>query len=129
MLFNSIACFLQSPLFALPHFSNLVIFLLYIVSSQCIELSFFAITLNIFFTQRGTQLLTGTEMVKAAYGFKHSVAMRTKLINTDADNFLLSAGCKEAFNFTFWLYSSELGQDHIFKAVGPVLSNCEFTHF
>ena len=61
---------------------------------------FFATTLNILFSERRTQLLTGTEVVKAAHGFKHSVAMRTKPINPEAVNFLLSACCKETFNFT-----------------------------
>ena len=128
MLFNSIACFLQSPALALPHLNNLEAFLLYIVSSQCIEFSILANTLNILFSQRGTQLLAGTEVVKATHCFKHSVAMRTKPINTEAVSFL-SAFCKEAFNFTFWSCSLEIKHDHIFKAAGFVLSRCEYTRF
>ena len=100
MLFNSIGCFVQSPPLTFPHFNDSETFLLYIASSQCIELSLFATTLNIFFRERRTQLLTGAEVVKATHGFKHSVAVRTKPINTEAVNFLLSACCKEAFNFT-----------------------------
>ena len=64
ILFNSIGCFTQSPPFALPHFKNFLAFLLYIVSSQCIELSLLATTLNILFSERDGQLLTGTEVVK-----------------------------------------------------------------
>ena len=127
MLFNSIGCFVQSPPFALPHFNNLEAFLLYIVSSQRIELSLLATALNILFSERRTQLLTGAEVVKATHDFKHSVAMRTKPINTKAVNFLLSACCKQAFNFTFWSCPLEKRHDHIFKAAGLVLSRCEST--
>ena len=117
MLFSSIGCFVHSPLFALPHFNNLEAFLLHIVSSQCIELTLLATTLNILFNERGTQLLTGAEVAEATNGFEHNVAMRTKPINTKTVNFLLSACCKEAFNFPFWSCSLEKGHDHIFKAV------------
>ena len=129
MLFNSIGCFVQSLPFALPHFNNLETFLLYIVSSQCIELSLLATTLNFLFIEGRTQLLTGTEVGKATHGFKHSVAMRTEPINTESVNFLLSACCKEAFNFTFWSCSLEIRHDHIFKAAGLVLSRCASTRF
>ena len=129
MLFNSIGCFLQSLPFALPHFNNLEAFILYIVSSQCIELSLLATTLNIFFSEGRTQLLTGTVVVKATHGIKHSVTMSTKPISTEAVNFLLSACCKEAFNFIFWSCSLEIGHDHIFKAAGLVLSRCDSTRF
>ena len=129
MLFNSIGCFVQSPPFALPHFNNLEAFLLYIVASQCIELSLFDTTLNILFSEGRTQLLTGTEVVKATHGFKHSVAMRTKPINTEAVNFLLSACCKEAFNFTFWSCSLKKRHDYIFKAAALVLLKYESTRF
>ena len=106
---------MQPVPFALPYFKNLEAFLLYLMSSQYIELSLFATTLNIFFSERGTQLLTGTEVIKATHGFKHSVAMRTKPINIEAVIFLLSACCKEAFNFTFWSCSLEIGHDRIVK--------------
>ena len=129
MLFNSIGCFVQPPPLALPRFNNLEAFLLYIISSQCIELSLFATTLNILFSERGAQLLTGTEVIKATHGFKYSVAMRTNPIHAEAVNFLLSACCKEAFIFTFWSCSSEIGHDHILKAAGLVLSRCELTRF
>ena len=129
MLFNSIGCFVQYPPFALPQFNYLEAFLLYIVSSQCIELSLFATTLNILFSERRTQLLTETEVVQATHGFKHSVAMRTEPNNTEAVNFVLSACCKEAFNFTFWSCSLEIRHDHIFKAAGLVLSRFEPTCF
>ena len=55
--------------------------------------------------------------------------MGTKPINTEAVIFLLSACCKEAFNFTFWSCSSEIGHDHILKAARLVLSRCESTRF
>ena len=129
MLFNSIGCFVQSPPFIFPHFKNLEAFLLYIMSSQCIELSLLATTLKILFSEGGTQLLAGTEVVKATHGFKHSVAVRTKPFNTEAVNFLLSACCKEAFNFTFWSCSMEIRQDHIFKTAGLLLSRCESNRF
>ena len=129
MLFNSIGCFAQSPPFALPHFNNLEAFLLYIVSSQRIELSPLATAFNILISERKTQLLTGKEVVKATHGVKYSVAMRKKPMNNEVVNFLLSACCKEAFNFTFWSCSLEIGHDHIFKAAGLVLSRCECTRF
>ena len=94
-----------------------------------LSLSLLATTLNIFFSERTTQLLTRTEVVKATHGFKHSVAMRTKPVNIEAVKFLLSVCCKEAFNITFWSCSLEIGHDHIFKAAGLALSRCESTHF
>ena len=129
MLLNSIGCFVQFPPFALLHLNNLEDFLLYKMSSHCIELCFFATTLNILFSERGTQLLTGTDAVKASHGFKDSVAMRTKPINFEAVNFLLPACCKEAFNFSFWFCSLEIGYDHILKAGGLVLSRYGSTRF
>ena len=129
MLFNSFECFVQSPPCALPHLNTLEVFFLYIVSSQRIELSLLPTTLNILFNEKGTQLLTGAEVVKATHGFKHRVAMRTKPINTEAVNFLLSACCKEAFNFTIWSCSFEVGPHHISKTAGLILSRCESTRF
>ena len=129
MLFNSVGCFVESPPIALPHFNNLETFLLYLVSSQCIDLSLLAIASNILFNERRTQLLTGTEVVKATHGFKHSVAMRTKPINTEGVNFLLSACCEEAFNFTIRSCTLKFRHDHIFKAAGLVLSRYESTCF
>ena len=118
MLFNSIECFLQYPPFTLPHFKNLEAFLLYKVSSQRIELSLLATTLKIFFSERKTQFLTGTEMAKATQAIENSVAMRTKSINTEAVNFFLSACCKEVFSFIFWSCSLKIGHYHVFDAAG-----------
>ena len=73
--------------------------------------------------------MTGTEVVKATHGFKHSVAMRTKPINTEAVILFLSACCKEVFNFTFWSCSLEIRHDHIFEAAGPILSRYDSTRF
>ena len=129
MLFNSFACFVQSPPFALPLFKNLVAFLLHVVSSKCIELSLLATTLIILFSERRTKLLTRTEVLKATHGFNHSVAMRTNPINNEAVNFYLSAYYKEAFNFTIWSCSLEIGHEHFFKAAGLVLLRYECTHF
>ena len=126
-LFNSFGCFVQSLLFALPFFIKLGAFLLFIVSSQCIELSLLATTLNIFFSEGGTQLLTRTEVVQATHGFKHIVAMRTKPNNTKAVNFLLSVCCKEPFNSTFWSCSLEIRHDLFLETAGLVLSKCEST--
>ena len=129
ILFYSVGFFVESIPFVLPNFNILETFLLNIVSSQCIELSLLATTFNILFSERRTQLSTDAEVVKAIHGFKHSVAMRTKSINTEAVNFLLSACFKEAFNFTFWFCSLEKRHDHIFKAAGLVLSRYESTRF
>ena len=129
MLLTRIGCFVQSPPFALPHFYNLEAFLLNILLSHRIELSLLATALNILFSERGKQLLTGVEVVKATHGFKHNVAMRTKPIDTEAVNFIVSACFKEAFNFTFWSLSLETGYEHIFKAASLVLSRCESTCF
>ena len=129
MLFNSVVCFVQSSLFALPHFNNLEAFFLYIVSSQCIELSLFATTLNIFFSERWEELLTRTKVIKATHCFKHSVVWRTKLINTEAVNFLLSACSVEALNFKIRSCSLEMRHHLIFNAAGLVLSRCESTRF
>ena len=121
MLFNSIGCFVESPPFVVLHFNNLGALLLFKVSSLCVEISLLATTLNILFIERGTQLLTGIEVVEANHSFKHSVAMKTKPVNTEAVVVLLSACCKEALNFTFWSCSLEIGYDHIFKDAVLVL--------
>ena len=129
MLFNCIAFFVQCPPFALPHFNNFEAFFLYIVSSQCIELSLLATTLNIIFSERRTQLLTGAEVVKATHGLKHSVTIGRNPIDNELVNFLLSACCKEAFNFTFWSCSMYIKHDHIFETAGLVLSRWASTRF
>ena len=129
MLFISFGCFVQYTPFALSHLNNFETFLQYIVSSQCIELSFLATTLNIFFSEKGTYLSTRTEVVKASHGFKHSVAMRKKPMNTKAVNFLLSACSVEALNFTVRCCSLKLRHNHICEATGFVLSTCESTGF
>ena len=100
-LFNSFGCFLQSPPFTLPHFNNIEAFLPYIVSSQCIELSLLATTLNTFFSERRTYFLTGIEVVKALCGLKNRVVMKLKPNNTKAVFFLLPACCKGVFIFKF----------------------------
>ena len=125
MLFNSIGCFVQSPPFTLPHFNKIEASLLYLVSSQCIELSLITATLDILLTKWWTHFSTGRKVVKATHGFKRSVAMRTRAINTKAVNFLLSACCIEAFNFTIWSCSLKKRQDKIFKAVYFVMLRCE----
>ena len=53
--------------------------------------------------------------------------MRTKLIYTEAVNFLPSACSVEALNFTIRFCSLKIRREHIFKATGPVLSKCEST--
>ena len=126
-LFNSTGCFVQSPPFAPPHFNKLEAFFLYTVSSQCVETSLLATTLNTLFSERGTQFSTETEVVKATHGFKHSVTMRTKPINTEAIIFFVSVCCKETFNFTFWSCLLEIGHDYTFQAAGLVFSSCEST--
>ena len=120
-LFSSICCFVQFPPITLPYFNVFGARFFHILSSQCIELYLLAITWNIQFSERGTSFLSAKEVVKATHGFKHSVAMRTKPINTKAVNFVLSACCKEAFNFTFLSCLLKLGHDHIFKAAGLVM--------
>ena len=102
---------------------------MYIAWSQFIEFFFPTATFDIFFSESWAEILTGTKVIKSTHCFKHSIAMRKKPINTEAVNFLLSACCKEAFNFTFWSRSLEIGHDHIFKAAGLVLSKCEYTGF
>ena len=127
MLFNRFGRFVQSRKFTLSLFTNPKAFLLYIVSSQWIELTLLATTLKFLFTERRTQLLTRREVVKATHGFRYSAAMTTKPIITATVNFHLSACCKEAFNFTCWSCSLEIGHDHIFKAAGLALPRCEST--
>ena len=121
-LFNSIVCFVQSPSFALWQFNMIEAFLLYMVSSQCIELSLLATTLIILFSERGMYFLTGMKVIKATNGFEHGVAMKTKPLITKAVDFILSASCKEAFNFTFWPCSLKIGYDYHFKPAVLVLS-------
>ena len=68
-------------------------------------------------------------MVRATHCFNHSIAMRTKPINTKAINFFQSACSVEALNFTIRSSTLKVGHDHIFKATGLVLSKCESTGF
>ena len=129
MLFNSIGCFVQSPPFTLPHFNKIEASLLYLVSSQCIELSLITATLDILLTKWWTHFSTGKKVVKATHGLIGSLAMRTRAINTEAVIFLLSAFCIEAFNFKNLVLFVEKGQDKNFKAVYFVLLRCEYAGF
>ena len=58
--------------------------------------------------------MTGTKMLKATHCFKHSSALRTKPINTEAINFPLSACIVEALNFTISSCTLKKRHDHIF---------------
>ena len=79
-----------------------------------IELSFPTTTFDIF-GERWTQLLTGTKVVKATHCFKHSIAMRTKVINTETVHFLLSACSVEALIFTAKSCTLKTRQHHSLK--------------
>ena len=78
MSFTNCGFLVQSPPLTLPHLNNIKVLFLRITSSQFTELSFLATALNIFVSERGSCFLTGKEMIKAAYCFKYSVAIRTK---------------------------------------------------
>ena len=93
-------CLVKSQPFTLPHFNDSETFVLYIASSQFIEFSFPTVKFDVFISERWVGLLTGTKVVEATHCFKHSIAMRTKLINTEAVSFLLSACSLEDLNFT-----------------------------
>ena len=125
MLFNSIGCLVQSPPLTFPHLYDSETLLLYKTSSEFIEFSFPTATFDIFFSERSVELLTGTKVIKATHFLKHSIAMRTKPINTEAVFFLMSACCIEALNFKLWSCSLKIGHDHSFKATGLVVSRCQ----
>ena len=115
--------FVQSPPLTHPqHFKVCEFFFLYVALSQFIELSSLSATLIIFFSEKCTYLLTGTEVIEANHGFKHSVAMRTKAINTEAVHFFLSACCIDTCIFIIWPCSLKTGCETIFEATGLVLT-------
>ena len=97
-------------------------------ASQFIQFSLPTTTFDIF-SENWAELLAGAKVVKATHCFKHSFAMRTKRIDTEAVNFFLSACVVEALNFTIRSCSWKIRHDHIFKAAGFVLSRCDATGF
>ena len=84
-------------------------------------------TLNIFLIERRSNILTETKLIKAALGLKHSVALSTKSVNTEAFNFFLTACSKGALEFAIWSCSMKIGHDHFFKTLGVVLWRWEYT--
>ena len=62
--------------------------------------------------------------MEAAYGFRHSVAMRTKPINTEAVIFFPCTCSVEALDFSIWSCSLRIRHYHIFNAKVLVLSRC-----
>ena len=125
--FDNIACFLQSPLSTRPNFNDLEASFLYIASPHFIELSFYTTRINILLSGRRSSFLTVTKVVRASHCFEHSVAMRTKTINTEAVTLRLSACFIEAIDFATWSQSLKTGQDHTFKATGFLLLRCDST--
>ena len=125
MYFNISGCFVKSPPLTFPHLNDTLTFLLYIALSQFIDFFFRTATSDIFFSEIMAELLTGTKVVKATHCFKHIIAMRTKPINAEAVNFLLSACSVEALNFAIRSCTLKMRDDHIFVATGLVLSRSE----
>ena len=82
--FDNLACIVQSPLFTHPHFNSSEIFFSFVAPPQRIELSPLTTTLNIYLSERWSNFLRGTKVIKAAHGFKCSVAMRTETIHTES---------------------------------------------
>ena len=64
--------------FTLSHFNDSEAFFSYIAASQFFELSFRTTTFDSFLNERRSNLLTGTNVIKAVHGFKRSIAKRTK---------------------------------------------------
>ena len=129
MLFHSIVCLVQSPHSHISIAVNLLTFFLNIVLSQCIKVSRFSSTLDIFFSGQWKHILARTKMIKATHSFKYCIPVRTKSIQTKAVNFLLSVGCIKTFNFTVRSLSLKERHDHLFKTTCFVLSRCESTGF
>ena len=123
MLFTISSCAVQSSPLILPHFSYSEFFFLYRVSSQSIELSFLTAAFDIFFRGRWAR----TKVIKAAHCFIRIVAIRKDPINCELVNFLSSACCIKTSNYIFWSCSLKVEKYHIFKAVGLVSSDCEYT--
>ena len=127
MYVNLSDCLVKSPPLIVPHFNDSETFILYIASSQCMELCFRTAAFDIFFSERCTELFTETKVVKATHCFKQSNAIGTKPINTEAVNFLLSNCRLEALIFTIRSCSLKIGRNQVFKATCLVLLRCEST--
>ena len=63
-----------------------------------------------------THFLAKPKVKETTNGLKHNVAIWTKVSNTEAVKFFLSAWCIEAFIVSFWLVLSEKRHGQIFKA-------------
>ena len=124
MFSDKMSCLVQSPPFTLSYFTDSEALFLYKVSFDFIELSLFTTKLNIFFSERRLNLLTRTKVVKTAHCFDYSVAMQKETINTEAVNFLLCAGWREALVIAICPCSMKIGQDSFFRATGVVSSKC-----
>ena len=115
MLFNISGCLVKYPPLTFSHFNDSENFLMYLASSLFIEFSFPTATFDIVFSEGWVEILTGTKVVKATHCFKHSIAMRTKPIDTEAITFLLSACSAKALNFTIKSCTLKPSHDHISK--------------
>ena len=123
MFVDSIACLVQSPPLTFPKFNGKAFFSS-IASFRFIELYLLTITLNIVLSERRTNFLTKTTVVRTPHSLKRSVAMGTKTIDNDAVIFFLSACCIEPLKFAVWTCSLKMRHDHFSKATGLVLSTC-----
>ena len=129
MFLDNIACLVQSPLFTLSHINDSEAFFSYTNSSQFIEIFLFNTTMSFLFSDRRSNLLTGTKVVKANQCFKQSFAMRKKRINNEPVKINLSAYCMEALVFAIWSCSLKIGHDHIIKNTGLVLSDVKLLFY
>ena len=112
----------QSLSLTLSHFIDLEVFLLYVASSQFIDLSFSA-AFNMSLIEKLTYFIAGTKTISSPR-LQTQLALRRDSINNETILFL-SACCIESFNFTFWSCSSKMIQDHSVKTAGLLLSQRE----
>ena len=91
MILDWCISFVQTPLLALPHFHNLILLLLIVLSCSL----FFNSPLSICYTQRKSHSLTKTVVILASHSFKNSVTMIANSIYTEAITFLLLTSIKK----------------------------------
>ena len=127
MFIVNIARLVQSATFILQNFNDSEAFFSYVPSSQFIALFLLTTTLNNFRADSRLHFLTGAKVIKAAYGFKRSVASRTKpeTLNTEAVNFSLSVCFIEALDIAIWSCLLKIRHGHTFKVTVLVLSRCD----
>ena len=108
-----------------PHNPLLVsiVFVVCLALSLSLSLSLsFIIFLNFLLSERRTSFWTWTILIIASYGFKHSLSVSSKVINTVCINSFRCTRRIEIFHVILWLDSLKGRHDHIFKTSRLVLT-------